>query len=280
MVVLVVAVLGCFSRNTDLNLDLTSGEQVARGRYLAKSMAACGFCHGESAYPDAPLSGGALFYDKFGGVHAANITPDRSGLNEYTVKELVRVIRAGIDRNDDLISPQAHDGFQWMADEDVLSIISYLRTLPAVSNAVEKREVGFVSKNTTGLFDKRREVRGFIARVSEKETLEHGKYLVDHVARCGSCHNSSTAIFGSEKYLGGGRAIRRDSGEKVAPALNFADYLRGASWTENDILNYLKTGVTPNQVTVDPHFCPVEFYKRAAEGDLTAMAKYLKSLTP
>lgn len=251
---------------------------IDRGRELVKGLAACGFCHGENPTASSILAGGRVLEDRYGRVHAPNITPARSGIGEWSDDTIVRAIRASINANDEWLSSEMHRGYEWMADEDVLAIVAYLRTLPAVEKTVERRTLGFVDRNTKGLFDVRREVKGYVPSIDRKASAEYGQYLTDHVARCGGCHNSPWSLIREEEYLVGGKTIRSDLGEKVAPAITSSTVYGLGEWNEQAIVHYLKTGETRDGNIVDANFCPVGFFRNASDEDLLAIARYLKSV--
>jgi len=254
-----------------------SQESIEQGRLLFHGLAACGFCHGEKVDPNSLPVGGRAFYDVYGEVRASNLTPARSGLGNWEAKDFVKALRQNKGKGDRYLSPYAHRGSEWMSDQDMLSILAYLRTIPATENRVEKRKVDFFARNSTGFFEGEREVQGFVPSIDPKHELQYGKYLVDNVARCNSCHASPASLLSSEGYLAGGSSIKFDSDEKIAPGITNSVSSGIGSWSENDIVHYLKSGETPDHKHSDPNFCPVTFFKNTPESNLRAMAKYLKS---
>jgi hypothetical protein len=165
-----------------------------------------------------------------------------------------------------------------MSDGDLRAIISYIQALPAVENEVRGRELSFVTRNTTGLFESSRQVAGFIPAIDKKYEDPYGRYLVDHVARCGSCHNTPSTLLVAEKYLLGGALVKTEKGDKAAPAIDQDDDGGIGRWSKEDIVAYLKTGYTPDNRLIDPAYCPTNFYANASDEDLTLIAKYLKSV--
>ncbi len=248
-----------------------------RGRELFNGLAACGFCHGQKIEPGSLPTGGRQVYDIHGAVVASNLTPAKSGLHDWKSDNLVNLIRQGVDRQGRAISPEVHRGYEWMSDKDLISIIAYLSSMPAIEKQHERREVSFVDRNTTGLLEQSRTVSGYVPAVDPRHSLAYGRYLVDHVARCSVCHSSPSSYFISEEYFAGGKTIRFSEGEKIAPALRGSGPEGIAPWGSKDIVNYLRTGVTPDNNRSDNRFCPVGFFARASDADLIAIASYLKS---
>jgi mono/diheme cytochrome c family protein len=275
---LLISLLACSASEIEPLGEPHSAEYVEQGRLLVKGLAACGFCHGEKAHPDSPLSGGRKSYDFYGEVNAANLTPAKSGIAGWSTMDIVRAIRASIAPDGSELSFDSHRGFEWLSDEDSLSIVAYLRSIPAVDNTVERRDVGAIQRNTKGLLESRGEVSGYVPGMDPKYPAQYGEYLVDHVARCIRCHNSPAGIIDAEQYLVGGRTITTEAGEKIAPGITSSKTYGIGEWTEDDIVAYLKTGITPRKDRSDPEFCPTGFYSRAPERDLRAIATYLKTV--
>ncbi len=259
-----------------LKVPITT-ESVAHGRELFNGVAACAFCHGDKPLPNALPSGGRIQHDLYGDVAAANLTPSKSGIGDWQAKDFISAIRDGLRPDGAKLSPEVHRGMEWMADTDLLAMVAYLTTLPAVENRVERRELGFVSRNTTGFFQGRHDVGGYVPKVDPKHELPYGKYLVDNVARCSYCHSSPASVLSSEGYLQGGHTMQFEGGEKLIPSITNSSAHGIGNWTESEIVTYLKSGDTPDHRRISAEFCPVGFYKMAAERELLAIAKYLKS---
>ena len=277
---LCLLLLGCSdpARYTSLSVPMTT-ESIARGRTLFIGLGHCGFCHGEKGTPDSPPSGGRIFSDVYGDVAAPNLTPSETGLKRWTARDIMKVFREGTARKGRTLSNQVHVGAEWISDSDLIALVSYLRALPPVEKEVAARSLGFVERNTTGFFEGTKEVEGYVPTVNPKHAAEYGRYLTDHVARCGSCHSSPASLITSADYLAGGRIIKNDQGEKTAPGITNSETVGIGGWSESQIINYLKTGARPDNTKVDSNFCPVSFFKNAPDSDLQAIARYLKSDT-
>ena len=75
----------------------------------------------------------------FPGQVAPNITPDRTtGIGNWTDDMLARAIREGVGHDGHLLDPQVmpYEFYRSMSDEDLASIIVYLRSIPPVRNAL------------------------------------------------------------------------------------------------------------------------------------------------
>lgn len=85
-------------------------------------------------------------------------------------------------------------------------------------------------------------------------------------------------MLSSAEYLSGGRSIQGNSGQRVAPNITGSKVYGIGGWKEKQIVEYLRTGQTPDGRVIDVNYCPVSFYKNATDGELLALARYLKSL--
>ena len=165
-----------------------------------------------------------------------------------------------------------------MPDSDVTAIISYLRSIPPVENQVERREIGFIGRNTTGFFTSVAEVMGYVPRISESFRVEYGEYLTNSVAGCDRCHSRSGGTFNSDDFMAGGDEVSFDGETKVAPNITQSQENGIGKWSAEDLKTYLQTGKTPSGKMVDTRFCPVEFYQRASPAEIEAVVAYLRTI--
>ena len=109
---------------------------------------------------------------------------------------------------------------------------------------------------------------------------ERGKYLVDDVAACGSCHTPRAADGKPDtaKYLKGAtlniQPIEPVEGwHKTAPDLTSGSRLF-LKWKEEGLIKFLETGLNPGGHPAD---APMPTYKMKPE-DAEAVVAYLKTL--
>jgi mono/diheme cytochrome c family protein len=106
---------------------------VRRGRYLF-TVTSCFFCHGADG-----AGGTKVSWRPFGTLFTRNITPDgETGIGAWSDAEVARAIRSGISRDG---RPLHWQGMTWdlfsnLDEEDVVSVIAYLRALPPVRKAI------------------------------------------------------------------------------------------------------------------------------------------------
>jgi mono/diheme cytochrome c family protein len=251
---------------------------LPRGFELVNGLAACGFCHSLRGEPETALGGGRLMRDRYGDVVGPNITPSRLALAKWSESDVVKLLRSYERRDGSFISLTPHAGFEWLSDTDVRAIAGYLKTVPAVDNTVERRFISGFSRNTSGILESTREVKGAVPDIRGGFSMEYGAYLVDTVARCGSCHSTLPGVIAGEKYLGGGQTVYFDGTSRKAPNISQSKREGIGSWSASDLLHYLQTGVTPQGKKKNSKFCPTKFFARAKDSDLQAIVKYLRSV--
>ncbi len=133
---------------TDVKFESTP-ERIARGEYLANGASHCFLCHSvrDWSKPGAPpieskKGAGAIFLDQEGfRIVIPNITPDKgTGAGTWTDDMLAWAIREGVGHDGRALFPlMLYQSFRNFSDEDIASIVVYLRTLPAVHNKLPKR---------------------------------------------------------------------------------------------------------------------------------------------
>jgi hypothetical protein len=147
-------------------------ELIERGAYLVTT-AACNECHspktftaqGRIADPERLLSGhpqdeplpaiskealasrwvlwnehSTAVAGPWGVSFAANLTPDESGLGNWTLEQFKTAIRhgkfKGLEGSRELLPPMPWRGYSRFTDDDLKAIFTYLQSLPPVSNLV------------------------------------------------------------------------------------------------------------------------------------------------
>ena len=173
-------------------------QRLARGEYLVHHVSNCVDCHsdlfvdrfGAPVKPGTEGQGGFPFDKRLGVpglVQAQNITPDpENGIGNWTDGEVMRAIREGVDRKGVALFPMMpYENFRSMSDEDVRSVVAYLRTLKPIKHVIAPRHldfpVGWMIKFVA------KPVDGPVATPEPKDGLAYGKYLVT-IAGCGICH--------------------------------------------------------------------------------------------
>ena len=272
LLVAIALIAGCSSEPGPTPLTPQDPQYYARGQELVLGLGACGACHSDSGQAGEPLSGGRWLMDSYGLLQSPNLTTAATGLKGWTSAEIMQAVRGGEDRYGEPLAGAFHQGYQWMSDEDALSIAVYLRLLPPVSREVERRELSWWDRALHSWGgETHRAVAGFVPRLNPRAKIEYGRYLTDHVAACGRCHSSDSSLWSGEGYLRGGVWNDPVRGEVAAPDLTTAGKQVG-EWSAEQFVAYLRSSQSGQS-------CPVGYYAQASEQDLQAIAAYLKSVS-
>ena len=122
------------------------GPSPEYGGYLAQHVGLCADCHtprkGLLAKPDRTrLFAGTSDPPKGFPANPSNLTPDpETGIGRWTEEDFVRTMRTGVNPS----GARLHPFMPWqelrrMSDDDLRAIYLYLRSIPAIRNAVERR---------------------------------------------------------------------------------------------------------------------------------------------
>src|SRR5262249_32150461 len=128
---------------TSRHFDATP-ERLKRGKYIAENASGCILCHSPMVMngkdsivtPEDKKGAGQIFPGTGlpGRIVASNLTPDReTGVGNWTDDELARAIREGVGKDGRALFPlMPYRLFRSMSDEDLASVIVYLRSLAPV----------------------------------------------------------------------------------------------------------------------------------------------------
>lgn len=190
---------------TDLVFERT-GARLQRGKYLTEGLLQCFICHTDRDWnaPGAPplpgRKGSGHIWSEDGEFRlvAPNITPDKeTGAGNWTDDMFARAIREGISHEGRVLHPQMWYGsFRSLSDEDLASVVVYLRSIPAVRNDLPQTKL-----------KKEREPGGEpltepVPQPDLSEPVQRGRYLV-LVADCVGCHTAWEAPLNPGFFAGG-----------------------------------------------------------------------------
>ncbi|HYL94616.1 MAG TPA: c-type cytochrome [Terriglobales bacterium] len=261
-------------------------ERLKRGEYLVEHVSLCYGCHTTFDAKDkdmpqllAAKGSGRVMVDQGGfRVVAPNITPDlETGIGKWTDDELARAIREGIARDGRALFPiMPYHSFSHMADEDLASIIVYLRSQPPAHNNPGTTHIPFpVSR----LINSAPQPVGTVAAPDPSNAVAYGKYLVTAVGVCGDCHTPrdqhGQSIAGM--YLAGGN-IFDESGKAVASANITPDPSGISYYDETMFVRVMRTGsVKGRKLNV---MMPTWAFDGMTDQDLKDIYAYLRSIPP
>ncbi len=258
---------------------------IERGRYIFAIAGGCA-CH---TVPErVPHVGGRAFPIPFGTVYATNITPDKeTGLGSWSDKEILNAMTTGIRPNGERLLPvMPYEAYSGMAEEDLESVIAYLRTLNPVRKETPrlKARLPFYRSLLVPLWLKLFGSFSTSPPKAPKGGIQRGRYLAEHVSLCGDCHTP-------RNYLGVPNRDLYFAGMKVGPLGDeipniTPDKRTGiGEWSQDEIADLTLTGIKPNLDNVQGLMEEVILgasrgYKNMTREDALAIADYLKSIRP
>ncbi len=172
-------------------------ELVARGKYVAENVAACGYCHstkyedrwGRPTKAGGDLAGGLVLERSQGypfRLPMPNLTPHETGLAAWSDGEIIRAIREGVGRDGrPLFAMMPFQVYRAMGDDDVRAVVAYLRSLKPVASKVERPDFDMPLPIVNRLLPK--PVDGPVAPPPKADRVKYGEYLAN-AASCTRCH--------------------------------------------------------------------------------------------
>lgn len=259
-------------------LAAAAAPSVERGAYLVQGPAGCGNCHTPlgPAGPDMSrdLAGRIVEDNPAFLAVSANITPG-GPVADWTDAEFARAIREGIRPDGSVIGPpMPFTMYRGLGDDDLMSMVMYLRTVPAVDNdpgtsvyhidlpPAYGPPVDSVTAPTAG------------------PTAEYGAYLAGAVSHCMECHTPMGPKGPMvDTDLGrGGFEFHGPWGTSVASNLtNGPDGL--ADYTDDEVRAMITQGKRPDGSAMLPPM-PYGYFAQMTPEDLTAVVAYLRTLPP
>lgn len=277
----------------DMKVEATP-DRVERGKYLANHVTVCIDCHSKrdwSRFSGPPIEGtygmgGDLFDQKYGfpgAYYAKNITP--AGISRYTDGELFRVITTGVNKEGKAMFPVMPFHYYGQLDEeDIKSIIAYIRTLAPIKNEVPESVSDFPMNFIINTMPHKASP---MKRPPASDKLAYGMYMAT-AAGCKECHTQfeKGALVEGTDY-GGGREFPLPDGSVLRSSNISPDAETGiGSWNENMFLNLFKARSDSATLArkLNPgdfnSFMPWTMYGKMKEEDLSAIFAYLMSLKP
>ena len=247
---------------------------LERGTYLVEGPMGCGNCHtpmgptGEIAGQE--LSGRLVEQTDLFTAIAPNITP-AGEVAEWSDEELARAIREGITPDGDLIGPPMPILlYRHLSDDDVMSVVMYLRQVPAVENDPGESEYNIPLPPSYG------PPVESVASIPAGVTVEYGEYLAGPVAHCVECHSpmGPQGPMTETHTGGGGMEFRGPWGVVVAPPI-YGAALEHLS--DSDLDSMIRRGMRPTGTPMNPPM-PYAHFARMTDEDLAAIILYLRQL--
>ncbi len=282
-------VLGPKRRHVTGRTFVPTEARLGRGRYLVEGIAPCFHCHTEHdlskpGYPRIEAKKGAgwvMPVPELGVVVAPNITPDmETGIGQWSDDEIARAIQEGVDKNGRALFPvMPYLNFRNLTDEDIASIVVYLRTIPPVKNVLPKTKLAFpLNLLVNTMPEPLTSPPPVVARTTPEA---RGEYLVKTVIGCQDCHTPADAqgkaLPGMD--FGGGMLFHDPKTMDAVFSKNITPDPSGI-WYYNEPLfdQALRTGQVGGR-RLDP-IMPFEAFSRLTDEDMHDIYSYIKSLPP
>lgn len=261
-------------------------ERLARGRYLANAVMGCTDCHSDHDFkaPGAPvlearLGAGTIFPAAGlpGTVIAPNLTPDReTGAGNWSDDQLARALREGVGHDGRALFPlMPYRDYRVLSDEDLASVVVYLRSLPPVRNPLPRTEIIFPVKYL--IRNEPQPLTGPVPPPDSSSPVKRGEYLV-RIAACAQCHSPQIrgqsipglAFAGGFEFQG---PLPTVSSANITPDASGIAY-----YDENLFVQAMRTGrVRARELSA---VMPWMVYKNMTDDDLKAVFAYLRTLSP
>lgn len=274
-------------------------ERISRGSYLANSVTGCIGCHSPlvGSDPDPKRLGAGDILSVKTGLVAPNITPDpKTGIGTWSDRSIVRAIREGVRHDGRRISAK----MPWylysvLTDEDVASIVCYLRSLPPVQRELPPSHAPVKEPALAPVRP--------AAQSSLANPVKRGEYMA-RLSLCVECHTPLNRVgkLDTRLLFGGGRrfelrgsdyAVKENDPwlasdqepdtidpKSLVASSNLTAHPSGISYyTEDIFLRTLRTGRVNGVRELSPAM-PVSLYQTMTDADLKAIYAYLRSLPP
>jgi mono/diheme cytochrome c family protein len=261
---------------------------IAEGQYLSFGPAGCAYCHVPreqwttlDAGAVLPLSGNHVFRLPFGVFYSSNLTPDSdTGIGRRSDGELARILRNGVRADGRAAFPLME--YQHLTDEDLVAVISYLRSQPAVRSQVPDHELSFVGKALMAFAIEPVAPSSPPPRLSPPAvaSVERGEYLANSVSLCVTCHTNrdSRGELVGPAFGGGQRMDVAADATKVYLSPNLTPHPRTSPigrWTEDQFVARMRKG---ELIPGTP--MPWGAYARMRDEDVRSVYRYLRTLLP
>ena len=258
--------------------NIYSPATIERGRLLA-ALGNCVGCH--TATDGVPNAGGRALDTPFGKIYSTNLTPDVTGIGQWSLPAFQRAMREGISRDGYYLYPAfPYTSYAKTTDEDLTAIYAYLMAQSPVTSNPPQTKLAFpynirpLIAVWNGLFHDPSPINMEAAQTAE---WNRGNYLVNSLGHCGACHTPRNALGaeqGGKSYLAGAVI---DGWE--APALTGLSRAP-VPWNAAELYRYLRVGYTQQHgIAAGPMGAVVKELGALPDADICAMANYLASFT-
>ncbi|MDX1642532.1 MAG: c-type cytochrome [Balneolaceae bacterium] len=267
---------------TDVTYESTP-QRVTRGKYLAEGLY-CLTCHTErdttvAGWPpimEKQFSGSLRFETDSTYLYAPNLTPDEeTGSGTFTDDMLARAIREGVGHDGRRLVPVGLGGmpsgsFKNLTDEDLASIIVYLRSIPPINNEIPTRNIGRMREEQ--IQDRWHPILDDLVEPDFTDPVSRGKYLIS-VSDCFGCQTGWSGR--NPGVFGGGLQFGNEEKNISSPNIS-SDPTGIGNWTAETFISMIRNG---KNGILDP-VMPWISYRNLTDEDLTDIYLALKQSQP
>lgn len=234
---------------------------IARGKHLF-SVHACNECHGTDLR-------GKLIADNFalGRFVAPNLTRGKGGLPaDYTEQDWLKALKLGIGKDGKTLAGMPSTETTNLPDKDLADIIAYCNNYLPITNELGSTKIGPVIRILTAfgkikLFPAEEIGHNYesIKQPKQEVSADFGATLA---VNCFGCHKAN--LEGGPSDIPG-----------HPPVPNITSKGRVAKWSEEQFMQTLKTGVTPDGHKIDNSQMPWQRFREFSDVELKALRAYL-----
>ena len=282
----VIAILALLGSTAAMAAQDSAHALIQQGEYLARA-GDCVACH--TAKGGKPFAGGLAMETPIGLIYSTNITPDKSGIGDYSFEDFDKAVRHGIAKNGSTLYPaMPYPSYARVNQADMQALYAYfMNGVKPVAQENQAVDIPWPMSMRWPLAMWRwmfaPAVEDFTPVAQQDPVVSRGAYLVEGLGHCGACH-TPRALTMQEKALSATDGSTFLSGS--APLEGWiAKNLRGdhkdglGSWNEAQLVQFLKTGRSDRSAVFGGMSdVIVHSMQYMSEADLTAIARYLKSL--
>lgn len=253
-------------------------DRIEAGRYQAV-LGDCAACHSKPG--GKPFAGGEALETPFGKLVPSNITPDpETGIGTWSYEDFRGAIKRGVGKDGKRLYPaMPYPAYSSMKESDVADLWAYFQKVEPVNNRVVSNQLPFPFSIRTvmaGWNLLNFAPKEFAADANKSAEWNRGAYLVNGAGHCGTCHTPKN-LTGADK---GGEFLRGGNLQGwFAPSLTNDAHKGIGSWSNEDIVAYLKTGANRFDIASGPMAEAVaQSTSKWSDVDLNAVATYLKDI--
>lgn len=256
---------------------------IEKGEYLS-ILGDCMACHTISN--DKPYAGGLAFQMPMGTIVASNITPSKQyGIGKWSREDFSRAVKKGVRPDGSHLYPaMPYTAFSIITEEDITALYHYFmegvtpvdEALPITTQLTFPFNLPGIMPIWNLLFTQDSK---FTYDLSLTETQNRGKYLVDGLTHCSTCHTPRNPFMAEDygQYLAGGIAEGWH-----APNIT-SDKTSGiGGWSQDELFTYLKTGRAYGKSSAaGPMADAIDYsFQHVKDEDLEAIIAYLQTIPP